>query len=52
VFKGLYENGVRFDTVGGTSIGAVSAAIICGSKNDNPAKALEDFCREMAKGNY
>jgi NTE family protein len=52
VFKGMYDNGVRFETVGGTSIGAVNAAIICGSKDDNPAKALEDFWMEIAESSY
>ena len=49
VFKALYDSGIRFDIVGGSSIGAVSAAIICGSKSDNPAKDLEDFWIEIAE---
>ena len=52
VFKGLYDNGVRFDTVGGTSIGAINAAIICGSRNDNPAKSLEDFWVEVSESSF
>ena len=49
VFKALYEGGIRLDIVGGTSIGAVNAAIICGSKSGNPARDLEDFWIETAE---
>jgi NTE family protein len=52
VFKALYNNGIRFDIVGGTSIGTVNAAIICGSKSGNPAKDLEDFWMEIAENSY
>jgi NTE family protein len=50
VFKALYKAGVNFDLVGGTSIGAVNAAVICGS--DDPAKRLEDFWIEVAESSY
>lgn len=50
VFKALYEGGLRFDLVSGTSIGAVNAAVICGS--DDPAKNLEDFWMEVAESSY
>ncbi|MGI0045997.1 MAG: patatin-like phospholipase family protein [Nitrosotalea sp.] len=43
VFKTLHKHNIKFDIVAGTSIGAVNAAIIAGSKHDNPVKDLEDF---------
>lgn len=49
VYKALYKRGVKFDIVAGTSIGAVNAAIIAGSKNDHPDKDLEDFWLEVAE---
>ncbi|NOJ26518.1 MAG: hypothetical protein DA330_00700 [Nitrososphaera sp.] len=52
VFKALYNSGIRFEIVGGTSIGAVNAAIICGSKSGNPAKDLEDFWIEIAESSF
>lgn len=52
VFKALYDNGIKFDIVGGTSIGAVNAAIICGSKKGEPAQDLEDFWMEVAESSY
>ncbi|MGI0038641.1 MAG: patatin-like phospholipase family protein [Nitrososphaera sp.] len=50
VFKALYEGGLKFDLVGGTSIGAVNAVVICGS--DDPAKNLADFWMEVAESSY
>ena len=41
VYKALERVGIKFDIVGGTSIGAVNAGIIAGSKN--PSRDLEDF---------
>jgi NTE family protein len=41
VYKTLERAGIKFDIVAGTSIGAVNAGIIAGSKN--PARDLEDF---------
>jgi NTE family protein len=49
VFKALVKKNVRIDSVAGTSIGAVNAAIIVGSKSDHPEKALEDFWIEVAE---
>jgi NTE family protein len=49
VFKALVKKNVRIDIVAGTSIGAVNAAIIVGSKNDHPEKDLEDFWIELAE---
>ncbi|MGI0086432.1 MAG: patatin-like phospholipase family protein [Nitrosotalea sp.] len=43
VFKALDKHDVKFDIVSGTSIGAINAAIIAGSKNDYPSKDLEAF---------
>ncbi|MFL6405728.1 MAG: patatin-like phospholipase family protein [Nitrososphaeraceae archaeon] len=51
VFKALVKKNVRIDIVAGTSIGAVNAAIIVGSKNDHPEKGLEDFWIELAESN-
>lgn len=43
VYKGLEKRGIKFDIVSGTSIGAINAGIIAGSKSGAPAKDLEDF---------
>src|SRR6476646_1759499 len=51
VFKTLVKQNVRIDIVAGTSIGAVNAAIIVGSKSDHPEKDLEDFWMEIAESN-
>jgi NTE family protein len=51
VFKALVKKNVRIDIAAGTSIGAVNAAIIVGSKSDHPEKALEDFWMELAESN-
>jgi len=40
---------VQIDIVAGTSIGAVNAAIIAGSKSGQPEKDLEDFWMEIGK---
>ena len=52
VFKALCDYGIKFDIVGGTSIGAVNAAIICGSKKGDPAQDLEDFWLDIAESSY
>jgi NTE family protein len=49
VFKALVKKDVRIDIVAGTSIGAVNAAIIAGSKSDHPEKELENFWIEIAE---
>jgi NTE family protein len=51
VFKALVKKNVRVDIVAGTSIGAVNAAIIVGSKSDHPEKDLENFWIEIAESN-
>ncbi|MGI0061585.1 MAG: patatin-like phospholipase family protein [Nitrosotalea sp.] len=43
VFRALHKHNIKFDIVAGTSIGAINATIIAGSKHDNPSKNLEDF---------
>jgi NTE family protein len=52
VFKALVQKNIRIDIVAGTSIGAVNAAIIVGSKSDHPEKDLEEFWLEIAESNY
>lgn len=49
VFKELSKQKIKFDIVSGTSIGAINAAIIAGSKNDDPAKDLEDFWNKLVE---
>ncbi|HJT46662.1 MAG TPA: patatin-like phospholipase family protein [Nitrososphaeraceae archaeon] len=49
VFKALVKKDVRIDIVAGTSIGAVNAAIIVGSKSDHPEEELENFWLEIAE---
>ncbi|MGH9988578.1 MAG: patatin-like phospholipase family protein, partial [Nitrososphaeraceae archaeon] len=41
VYKSLVKKKIKIDIAAGTSIGAVNAAIIVGSKNDHPEKDLE-----------
>ena len=49
VFKALAKHKVQIDIVAGTSIGAVNAAIIVGSKSGHPEKDLEDFWLEIGE---
>ena len=49
VFKAFAKKNIKFDIISGTSIGAINGAIATGSKNDNPAKDLEDFWIEIAE---
>lgn len=49
VYKALAKNGITFDVIAGTSIGAVNAALIVGSKDDNPEKTLEEFWLNVAE---
>lgn len=49
VFKSLHQHEIRFDVIAGTSIGAVNAAIIAGSKNDDPVYDLEHFWLTLAE---
>ena len=43
VFKALVKQNIRIDIVAGTSIGAVNAAIIAGSKSNQPENNLRTF---------
>lgn len=52
VLKALVKENVKIDIVAGTSIGAINAAIIAGSKSDHPEIDLEDFWIELAESNY
>jgi NTE family protein len=50
VFKALARSKLRkIDIVAGTSIGGVNAAIIAGSKTDQPEEHLEQFWLELAE---
>ncbi|MGH9950958.1 MAG: patatin-like phospholipase family protein, partial [Nitrososphaeraceae archaeon] len=51
VYKSLVKKKIKIDIAAGTSIGAVNAAIIVGSKNDHPEKDLENFWIEIAESN-
>ena len=42
VYKALSKHGIKFHIVAGTSIGAVSAAIVAGSKNAQLDKELHE----------
>jgi NTE family protein len=52
VCKTFVKKNIKFDIIAGTSIGAINGAIAAGSKNDNPAKDLEDFWIEIAESSY
>ena len=49
VFKSLAKHGIKFDIIAGTSIGAVNAGVIAGSKSGHPEKDLEDFWFDVAE---
>jgi NTE family protein len=50
VFKALSESKLRnIDIVAGTSIGGINAAVIAGSKSDQPQDDLEQFWLELAE---
>ena len=49
VYKTLEKYGIDFDIVAGTSIGAVNAAIIAGSRDKSSAKTLEEFWYLLAE---
>ena len=52
VFKALVKKEIRIDIAAGTSMGAINAAIIVGSKSDHPEKELEEFWLEIAESSY
>jgi NTE family protein len=49
VYKALARHGIKFDIVAGTSIGAINAGIVTGSKSGQPEQDLEDFWLEVAE---
>src|SRR5947209_19669929 len=48
VYKAIAKHKIKLDIIAATSIGSVNAVIITGSKNNEPAKALEDFWLSLA----
>jgi|SRR6476646_10416802 NTE family protein len=48
-YKSLAKHGITFDIVAGTSIGAINAAIIAGTKTNKPIRDLEDFWLTIAE---
>lgn len=49
-YKALYNHNISFDMVVGTSIGAINAAIIAGTKNpEKRVEHLEDFWHELSE---
>jgi NTE family protein len=51
-FKAMVKEGIKIDIASGTSMGAINAAIIAGSKSDQPEKDLEEFWLELAESSY
>ena len=49
VFKGFANNNIEVDIIAGTSIGGINAAILAGSKDEHPERALEQFWLEIAE---
>jgi len=49
VYKTLAKHNIDFDIISGTSIGAINASIIVGSKSGEPATALEDFWLDLSE---
>ncbi|MDN5845444.1 MAG: patatin-like phospholipase family protein [Candidatus Nitrosocosmicus sp.] len=51
VYKALYKNGIEFDILAGSSIGAINASIITAAQNSekNAAEILESFWLALAK---
>jgi len=49
IYKTLEKHNIKLDIVAGTSIGAINASIIAGSKGQSPAKTLQEFWMEIAE---
>jgi NTE family protein len=49
VYKTLIKHDIKFDIVAGTSVGAINAGIVAGSRTDHPERDLEDFWLEVAE---
>ncbi|MDQ4074367.1 MAG: patatin-like phospholipase family protein, partial [Thermoproteota archaeon] len=52
VYKALVKENIGIDIVAGTSMGAINAAIIAGSKSRKPEVDLENFWMELAESTY
>ena len=48
VYKALHKNGIAFDVVAGTSIGAINAGIIAANEGNGAAEKLEAFWTEIS----
>ena len=49
VYKTLTRHGIKFDIVAGTSIGAINAGIVAGSRSGRPVEDLEAFWLDVAE---
>jgi NTE family protein len=51
VYKGLHDDGIEFNILAGSSIGAINAAIICSAQNagQEPSQVLEAFWLELSE---
>lgn len=49
VFKTLDKHNIKFDVIVGTSIGAVNASIIAGSRGEKSSENLENFWLQLAE---
>jgi NTE family protein len=49
VYKTLARHGIKFDIVAGTSIGAINAGILAGSRSGHPEEDLEAFWLDVAE---
>ena len=53
VYKTISKHDIKFDTLAGSSIGAINSSIICSAQNaqKDAAKVLEDFWLTLAENN-
>ena len=53
VYKTLAKQGIKFDILAGSPIGAINCSIICSAHNANKdtVQVLEDFWLNLAEGN-
>jgi NTE family protein len=49
VYKTLSRHGIKFDIIAGTSIGAINAGIVAGSRSGHPEEDLEAFWLDVAE---
>ena len=54
VYKSLYKNGIEFDILAGSSIGAINTSIIAAAQigNKDVAALLEDFWLSLSENLY